>query len=128
MKSLLLNAVITAGFIIVLASSSLSAEPQFNSIPIVGLRINSSFVPHFGGIRTDQICDLMWRHIQGTHGWDWANDYDFRQFLTKCDETGMMLVYAPSDLEQYMLLETEKTGSGIRKSYSRQMMHTPKPQ
>ncbi len=114
MKSLLLNAVITAGFIIVLASSSLSAEPQFNSIPIVGLRINSSFVPHFGGIRTDQICDLMWRHIQGTHGWDWANDYDFRQFLTKCDETGMMLVYAPSDLEQYMV-----AAAGNRKNWFR---------
>ncbi|MCD4708615.1 MAG: hypothetical protein K8S62_12855, partial [Candidatus Sabulitectum sp.] len=64
MRSVLLNALITAGFVIILTTSALAAEPEENTIPIIGLRINNTVEsPVFGGIRTEQLCDLMWRHI-----------------------------------------------------------------
>jgi len=91
-------------FVVILAVlnlNSLGAVPQENSIPIVGMRINWTFFPCFRDIRLDQICSLMWRHIQGTHGWEWANNDDLQSFATRCDETGMLFVYTPSELAQY---------------------------
>ncbi|MCD4706624.1 MAG: hypothetical protein K8S62_02680, partial [Candidatus Sabulitectum sp.] len=64
MKSTLLNTLTTVGFVIILTTSTFAAEPEENTIPIIGLRINNTVEsPVFGGIRTEQLCDLMWRHI-----------------------------------------------------------------
>ncbi|MCD4706949.1 MAG: hypothetical protein K8S62_04345, partial [Candidatus Sabulitectum sp.] len=105
MKSTLLNTLTTVGFVIIFAIPSFTAEPEENSIPIIGLRINSTVdYPVFGGIRTEQLCDLMWRHIQGTHGWEWAANDSLKSFLDRCDATGMLFVYSPNDIEQYQKL------------------------
>lgn len=101
MRSTFLNALITAGFVIIFTTSSFADGPQVNSIPIVGLRICGVDWPVFGGIGTDQLCDFMWRHIQGTHGWEWAVDPTFQSFIDKCDATGMLFVYSPNDIEEY---------------------------
>ncbi len=105
MKSTLLNTLTTVGFVIILTTSTFAAEPEENTIPIIGLRINNTVEsPVFGGIRTEQLCDLMWRHIQGTHGWEWAADSTFQAFMDNCDATEMLFVYSPNNIEQYQKL------------------------
>ena len=71
-------ALATVLFALNIAIAANPVTPPENSIPIVGQRINASFWPTYEGIRIEQLCSFMWRHMTGTHGWEWAVERHFK--------------------------------------------------
>lgn len=88
--------------------------PPENSIPIVGQRINANFYPTFEGIRIDQLCEFMWRHMPGTHGWEWASEDLFKDYYEYCASIGMYVVFTPSELGQYQYPTADNRGNWFR--------------
>ena len=88
--------------------------PPENSIPIVGQRVSANFWPTYKGIRIDQLCSFMWRHMGGTHGWEWAQDNYFQNYYGYCEDLGMLVVLSSSNLGQYQFPESGPQSNWFR--------------
>ncbi len=80
---------------------SSAATPPVNSIPVIGQRINQLNVNPIEDVEIRHLADLASRHMDGIHFWDTAENKELLEFLEDCDDTGILLVFAPVNLEQY---------------------------
>jgi hypothetical protein len=92
--------------LILLTHFLIAAEPEENTIPIIGMRASNN--DDFSGIGLRLLCELSWKHfdgvevegpvVDGSAGQNWEGN---RAFIELCGDAGMLLVLAPWEICQF---------------------------